>query len=111
MLYRGYPIEQLAQRSEFLETCYLLLFGELPSPGETERFRGAVIRHTMLHEQLSYFYRGFRRDAHPMAIMVGVVGALSAFYPRQHRHHRSRPAPRRLDPLDRQDADDRRAGL
>ena len=80
LLYRGYPIEQLAQSSDFLETSYLLLFGELPSPGETERFRGAVIRHTMLHEQLSYFYRGFRRDAHPMAIMVGVVGALSAFY-------------------------------
>ena len=80
LLYRGYPIEQLAQSSDFLETCYLLLFGELPSPAETERFRGAVTRHTMLHEQLSYFYRGFRRDAHPMAIMVGVVGALSAFY-------------------------------
>ena len=80
LLYRGYPIEQLADKGDFLETCYLLLYGELPKLAEADRFRQAVIRHTMLHEQLSYFYRGFRRDAHPMAIMVGVVGALSAFY-------------------------------
>ena len=80
LLYRGYPIEQLAANSDFLETSYLLLSGELPSPAEMERFSQAVTRHTMLHEQLNFFYRGFRRDAHPMAIMVGVVGALSAFY-------------------------------
>ncbi|HKT15266.1 MAG TPA: citrate synthase [Allosphingosinicella sp.] len=80
LLYRGYPIDQLAEHSTFMETAYLLLHGELPSHDELNRFVYTITRHTMLHEQLSTFYRGFRRDAHPMAIMCGVVGALSAFY-------------------------------
>ncbi len=80
LLYRGYPIEQLAERSDFLEVCYLLLNGDLPSTGERHEFELGVMRHTMLHEQLRTFYNGFRRDAHPMAVMCGVVGALSAFY-------------------------------
>ena len=80
LLYRGYPIEVLAERSDFLEVCYLLLNGELPGADEMATFRRRVVEHTMVHEQLSFLYRGFRRDAHPMAILVGVVGALSAFY-------------------------------
>ncbi len=80
LLYRGYPIEQLAENGDFIETCYLLLYGELPSKKEYEEFNKAITYHTMLHEQMSRFFTGFRRDAHPMAIMVGVVGALSAFY-------------------------------
>ena len=78
--YRGYPIEQLAKQSCYLEVCYLLLYGELPSPTEMDDFRNLVTRHTMVHEQMHNFFRGFRRDAHPMATMVGVVGAMSAFY-------------------------------
>ena len=78
--YRGYPIEQLAEESSYLETCYLLLHGELPSKKELEEFEYTIKHHTMLHEQLLRFYSGFRRDSHPMAIMVGVVAALSAFY-------------------------------
>ena len=80
LLHRGYPIGQLAEQSSFMEVCYLLLNGELPSQTELASFSNTITRHTMLHEQLSTFYRGFRRDAHPMAIMCGVVGALSAFY-------------------------------
>ncbi len=80
LLYRGYPIDQLAEKSHFLETCYLLLYGELPSAADLEDFETRVTRHTMLHEQMQYFFRGFRRDSHPMAIMTGVVGAMSAFY-------------------------------
>lgn len=80
LLYRGYPIEQLAEESNFLEVCYLLLHGELPKKGEFEQFRTTISRHTMVHEQMTRFYTGFRRDAHPMAIMTGTVGALSAFY-------------------------------
>lgn len=80
LLYRGYPIEQLAEKSHFLETCYLLLYGELPSAADLEDFEMRVTRHTMLHEQMQYFFRGFRRDSHPMAVMTGVVGAMSAFY-------------------------------
>ena len=80
LLYRGYPIEQLAESSNFLEVCYLLLHGELPKKGESETFRTTITNHTMVHEQLTRFYSGFRRDAHPMAVMCGVVGALSAFY-------------------------------
>jgi citrate synthase len=80
LLHRGYPIEQLAEQSDFMEVCYLLLNGELPNAQEKAKFEKAITYHTMLHEQLTYFYRGFRRDAHPMAIMVGIVGALSAFY-------------------------------
>jgi len=80
LLYRGYPIEQLAQHCDFLEVCYLLLNGELPNRKQKEEFVGIVTHHTMVHEQLARLYQGFRRDAHPMAVMVGVVGALSAFY-------------------------------
>jgi len=80
LLHRGYPIEQLAENADYLEVCYLLLHGELPSAQENERFRRTVNNHTMIHDQMGRFFNGFRRDAHPMAIMVGVVGALSAFY-------------------------------
>ena len=80
LLHRGYPIEQLAEQSNFLEVAHLLLFGELPNPIESDKFIHDITYHTMLHEQLMNFYRGFRRDAHPMAIMCGVVGALSSFY-------------------------------
>jgi citrate synthase len=80
LLYRGYPIGQLAEKSSFLETAFLLLEGELPSNSEYEEFSNAITQHTMVHEQLRNFFAGFRRDAHPMAILCGVVGALSAFY-------------------------------
>ena len=80
LLYRGYPIEQLAQRSNFLEVCYVLLYGDLPTKPQYENFRNIVTRHTMVHEQMTRFFTGFRRDAHPMAVMCGSVGALSAFY-------------------------------
>ncbi len=80
LLHRGYPIEQLANKSDFLETCYLLYYGELPTPEEKTAFDARIKNHSMVHEQLSKFFNGFRRDAHPMAIMCGVVGALSAFY-------------------------------
>lgn len=80
LLHRGYPIDQLASQSNFLETCYLLLHGELPSAAEYEKFENTITRHTMLHAQFDRFFDGFRRDAHPMAIMTGAVGALSAFY-------------------------------
>ena len=80
LLYRGYPIDQLAENGSFLETCYLLLYGNLPNESQFNDFEYRITRHTMLHEQIHSFYKGFRRDAHPMAIMVGVVGALSAFY-------------------------------
>ena len=80
LLHRGYPIDQLADHSDYLETCYLLLYGELPSAEQKEQFVNTVHNHTMVHEQLRTFFNGFRRDAHPMAIMCGVVGALSAFY-------------------------------
>jgi citrate synthase len=80
LLYRGVPIEQLAEHGDFLETCYLLLYGELPTPTQKADFDYRVTRHTMVHEQMSRFFQGFRRDAHPMAVMTGSVGALSAFY-------------------------------
>lgn len=80
LYYRGYPIEQLAEHSDYLETCYLLIYGELPTAEQKEKFVNTVTKHTMVNEQLTWFFRGFRRDAHPMAMMVGVVGALSAFY-------------------------------
>ncbi|MBX6424847.1 MAG: citrate (Si)-synthase [Variibacter sp.] len=80
LLYRGYPIEQLAERGDFLETCYLLLYGDLPNAAQKQDFVKRVTYHTMVHEQMSRFFQGFRRDAHPMAIMTGCVGALSAFY-------------------------------
>ncbi len=78
--YRGYPIEQLAVNCDFLETCYLLLNGELPTESERDKFVKTVTQHTMVHEQMQFFFRGFRRDAHPMAVLVGTVGALSSFY-------------------------------
>jgi citrate synthase len=80
LLYRGYPIEQLAEHGDFLETCYLLLYGDLPTKAQKSDFDYRVTRHTMVHEQMSRFFGGFRRDAHPMAVMTGCVGALSAFY-------------------------------
>ena len=80
LLYRGYPIDQLAEKSHYLEVCYLLLYGELPTAPELDDFESRVTNHTMVHEQMHMFFRGFRRDAHPMATMVGVVGAMSAFY-------------------------------
>ncbi|KAA0970487.1 citrate (Si)-synthase [Aureimonas fodinaquatilis] len=80
LLHRGYPIEQLAEKGDFLEICYLLLYGELPTQQERDDFIYRVTRHTMVHEQMTKFFSGFRRDAHPMAVMVGSVGALSAFY-------------------------------
>ena len=80
LYYRGYPIEQLAEHGDYLETCYLLIYGELPTAEQKAQFVETVTKHTMVHEQLTWFFRGFRRDAHPMAMMVGVVGALSAFY-------------------------------
>ena len=80
LLYRGYPIEQLAEKGDFLETCYLLLYGELPNKAQKEDFDNRVTRHTMVHEQMARFFQGFRRDAHPMAVMVASVGALAAFY-------------------------------
>jgi citrate synthase len=80
LLYRGYPIDQLAEHSTFLEVCYLLLHGELPTSAQLEKFTRSITYHTMLHAQFDRFFEGFRRDAHPMAIMVGAVGALSAFY-------------------------------
>jgi citrate synthase len=80
LLYRGYPIEQLATNCDYLETCYLLLYGELPNADQKKDFVGRVTNHTMVHEQMQFFLRGFRRDAHPMAVLTGLVGALSAFY-------------------------------
>src|SRR3989338_6501504 len=80
LYYRGYPIEQLAEHSDFLEVCYLLLNGELPDAAQSAGFKDIVTHHTMVHDQMAKFFTGFRRDAHPMAVMVGVVGALSAFY-------------------------------
>jgi citrate synthase len=80
LLHRGYPIDQLAEHGDFLEVCYLLLYGELPTKSQKEDFDHRITRHTMVHEQMSKFFSGFRRDAHPMAVMCGVVGALSAFY-------------------------------
>jgi len=80
LLYRGYPIEQIAQQCDYLETCYLLLQGDLPNRQQKTDFAYNVTHHTMVHEQMTRFFQGFRRDAHPMAVLVGCVGALSAFY-------------------------------
>jgi len=80
LLYRGYPIEELAINADYLQVCYLLIYGKAPSQNETEEFTDFIKHHTLIHEQITAFFRGFRRDAHPMAVMVGVVGALSAFY-------------------------------
>jgi citrate synthase len=81
LFYRGYPIEELAVRSDYLGTCYLLLYGELPNQAQKDDFVSRVTHHTMVNEQMQFFMRGFRRDAHPMAVLTGLVGALSAFYP------------------------------
>jgi citrate synthase len=81
LLYRGYPIEELAVKCDYLEVCHLLLYGDLPDPVQKDDFNSRVIKHTMVNEQMQFFLRGFRRDAHPMAVMTGLVGALSAFYP------------------------------
>ena len=80
LLYRGYPIEQLAEKCDYLQTCYLLLNGELPDAEQQRDFANRVTNHSMVHEQMARFLQGFRRDAHPMAVLVGMVGALSAFY-------------------------------
>ena len=80
LLYRGYPIDQLASQSRYIEVCFLLFYGHLPSKKELAEFEHVITHHTMIHEQMHYFFRGFRRDSHPMATMVGVVGAMSAFY-------------------------------
>jgi citrate synthase len=80
LLYRGYPIEQLAEQGDFIETCYLLYYGELPTATQRKDFEKNITYHTMVHEQMAMFFRGFRRDAHPMAVMVAVVGAMAAFY-------------------------------
>jgi citrate synthase len=80
LMYRGYPIDQLAEKSSYLEVCYLLLYGDLPNKAQLEDFTTRVTRHTMVHEQMHFFFRGFRRDAHPMAVVCGVVGAMAAFY-------------------------------
>ncbi len=107
LLYRGYPIEQLAEHGDFLETCYLLLYGELPTPSQKADFDYRVTRHTMVHEQMSRFFQGFRRDAHPMAVMTGSIGALSAFYHDSTDHLRSGAAHDRVAAHDRQGADAR----
>jgi citrate synthase len=80
LLHRGYPIDQLAENGDFIETCYLLYYGELPTQAQRKAFEHAITHHTMIHEQMARFFQGFRRDAHPMAVMVAVVGAMSAFY-------------------------------
>ncbi|MEY3953732.1 MAG: citrate synthase, partial [Pseudomonadota bacterium] len=80
LLYRGYPIEQLATKVDYLDTCYLLLKGDLPNPTQRVDFHKLITNHTMVNEQMQFFLRGFRRDAHPMAVLTGLVGALSAFY-------------------------------
>jgi citrate synthase len=81
LLYRGYPIEQLAVQCDYMEVCYLILYGELPNAAQKKAFTERITRHTMVHEQMQFFLRGFRRDAHPMAVLTGLVGAMSAFYP------------------------------
>ncbi|WP_025672913.1 citrate synthase [Salinivibrio socompensis] len=80
LLHRGYPIDQLANNADYLEVCYILLYGDVPTTKQYDEFRSMIVRHTMVHEQIASFFHGFRRDAHPMAVMVGVVGALAAFY-------------------------------
>ncbi len=111
LLYRGYPIEQLAEHCTFLEVAYLLKHGELPNAREKKEFEGVIKGLTMLHEQIVKFYQGFRRDAHPMAIMVGVVGALSAFYDQAADSSNPRASHYPLQSSARQNADDRCVGL
>lgn len=80
LMHRGYDIKELAAQSSFMEVAHLLLYGDLPNQKELDTFKNTITRHTMVHDQMNFFYRGFRRDAHPMAVMCGVVGAMSAFY-------------------------------
>ena len=89
LLYRGYPIDELAEHGDFLETCYLLLYGELPTAAQKADFDYRVTRHTMVHEQMNRFFNGFRRDAHPMAVMVGLRRRARRLLSRLDRHHRS----------------------
>src|SRR4030095_6611444 len=91
LLYRGYPIEELAVKCDYLEVCHLLLYGDLPDGAQMEDFVNRVTKHTMVNEQMQFFMRGFRRDAHPMAVMTGLVGALSAFYPDSINLHDAHP--------------------
>ncbi len=109
LLYRGYPIDELAEHGDFLETCYLLLYGELPTAAQKADFDYRVTRHTMVHEQMTRFFNGFRRDAHPMSVMVACVGALAAFYHDSIDINDPWQRTGRLDPHDRQDADARGA--
>ena len=91
LLYRGYPIEELAVKSDFMEVCHLLLYGDLPTSAQKAEFTGRVIKHTMVNEQMQFFLRGFRRDAHPMALLTGLIGAMSAFYPDSINLHDAHP--------------------
>ena len=111
LLHRGYQIGELAEKSTFLDVCYLLLHGELPNAAEYAEFEHTITYHTMLHEQFDRFFQGFRRDAHPMAIMTGAVGRPVGLLSRHHRHQRSRAADDLGPPPDRQDADHRGAGV
>ena len=108
LLYRGYPIDQLVERCDYLDVAWLLLNGDLPSPAQKAKFTADITHHTMVNEQLHAIYRGFRRDAHPMAVMCGVVGALAAFY---HDGLDIFDPQDRMIAADRQDADDRRDGV
>ena len=111
LLYRGYPIEQLAEHGDFLETCYLLLYGELPTAAQKAEFDYRVTRHTMVHEQMARFFQGFRRDAHPMAVMVGVGRRALGLLSRLPSTSPIRAAHDRLDAHDRENADDGGDGL
>lgn len=111
LLYRGYPIDQIAEQGDFLETAYLLLYGELPSPTQKKDFDYRITRHTMVHEQMARFFQGLRRDSHPMAVLCASVGALSAFYHDFDRYFGSEAAHGRIVPPDRQNADPRGDGL
>ena len=111
LLYRGYPIEQLATKCDYLETCYLLLYGELPNPKQKADFVKRVTNHTMVNEQMQFFMRGFRRDAHPMAVMTGLVGRAVGVLSRLDEPERPLAARGLGDPPDRQDADAGRDGL
>ena len=106
--YRGYPIEQLAERSTFLETAYLLIYGELPTAAQLDDVDDAITRHTLLHEEFRRFFDGFPMDAHPMGILASAVAALSTFYQTSEDPQRPRRRRDQHDPADRQDADDRR---
>ena len=109
--YRGYPIEQLAEQSTYLEVAYLLVHGELPTPQQLEEWIGEITIHTFVHENVKGFMQGFRHDAHPMGMLLGSVGALSTFYPDANDDQGSGEPPHPDDPAHRQDADARRLRL